>query len=64
MFKEVNRSVLGLIVKGFDIFRPVVRLTNTDKHTQYKNYMYLTKPCMWLRKGMAVFFGDREKNSM
>ena len=49
MLKKVNRSDLGPIDHSFDIFGPVVRLTNTDKHTYYKNvsnnimYMYVTK---------------------
>ena len=33
MLKKVNRSDLGSIDHSFDIFGPVVRLTNTDKHT-------------------------------
>ena len=33
MLKKVNRSDLGSIDQSFDIFGPVVRLTNTDKHT-------------------------------
>ena len=33
MLKKVNRSDLGLIDQNFDIFGPVVSLTNTDKHT-------------------------------
>ena len=37
MLKKVNRSDLGPIDQSFDIFGPVVRLTNSDKHTKYKN---------------------------
>ena len=33
MLKKVNRSDLGPMDHSFDIFGPVVRLTNTDKHT-------------------------------
>ena len=34
MLKKVNRSdLVGPIDHSFDIFGPVVRLTNTDKHT-------------------------------
>ena len=33
MLKKVNRSDLGPIDQSFYIFGPVVRLTNTDKHT-------------------------------
>ena len=33
MLNKVNRSDLGLIDQSFDIFGPVVRLTNTDEHT-------------------------------
>ena len=47
MLKKVNRSDLGPIDQSFDIFGPVVSLTNTDKHTQYKNVsnniMYVTE---------------------
>ena len=35
---------------SFDIFGPVVRLTNTDKDAQDNNYMYQTIPFMWQRK--------------
>ena len=47
MLKKVNRSDLSPIDHSFDIFGPVVRLTNTDKHTLYKNVsnntMYVAK---------------------
>ena len=33
MLKKVNLSDLDPIDHSFDIFGPVVRLTNTDKHT-------------------------------
>ena len=33
MLKKVNRSDLGPIVHSFDIFGPVVSLTNKGKHT-------------------------------
>ena len=34
MLKKVNRSDLGPIDHSFELFGPVVRLTNTDKHTK------------------------------
>ena len=47
MLKKVNRSDLGPIEQSFDIFGPAVCLTNTEKHTQYKNIsnntMYVAK---------------------
>ena len=46
---------------SFDIFGPVVRLTNTDKDGQDNNYMYQTVPFMWQRKRdreVCCFFGD------
>ena len=46
----VNRSGLCPIDHSFDIFGPVVRLTNTDKDAQDNNYMYQTIPFMWQRK--------------
>ena len=47
MLKKVNLSDLGPIDQSFDIFGPVVRLTNSDKHTKYTNVsnnaMYVAK---------------------